>query len=320
MQVARTIGLLILLLISLKGQQPSFDNLAHEFHYDANASVSAEVSVRDKLDGAVVYDYSYESPKGGLVPGFLVVPESKGPHALIFFGHWMMKGSPKRNKKEFLQEAIVLARSGAICLLLDAPLVRPGVTADPDPMNGQSARAQVQMVTDWRRGLDLLLLRKDVDAERVAYVGHSFSAAVGAKLAAVEKRIGSFVLMAGAFSNREYIFDERNEEMVALRQKEGDERILSYFQKFPWDDPVHFAPRSSPAAMFLQYGRRDKPLPERVARRDFAHFGEPKQIAFYDAGHELNSAARKDRIQWLISRLGLRPANLSALDAIPPLE
>ena len=45
-----------------------------------------------------------------------------------------------------------------------------------------------------------------------------------------------------------------------------------------------------------------------------------KQIAFYDAAHELNSAARKDRVQWLTSRLGLKRVNLSALDAIPPLE
>ncbi len=32
-----------------------------------------------------------------------------------------------RNHTEFLEEAIVYARAGAVCLLLDTPLVRPGV-------------------------------------------------------------------------------------------------------------------------------------------------------------------------------------------------
>ena len=45
------------------------------------------------------------------------------------------------------------------------------------------------MAREWRRAIDLMLARKDVDATRVAYVGHSFSAGVGAKLAGVEKRI-----------------------------------------------------------------------------------------------------------------------------------
>ena len=76
--------------------------------------------------------------------------------------------------------------------------------------------------------------------ERVAYVGHSFRVALGAKLAAVKKRIDSFVLMAGAFSNREYIFDEQNEEMLALRQKEGDERHPQLLPEVPVGRPRAF--------------------------------------------------------------------------------
>ncbi|MCW5980361.1 MAG: hypothetical protein KIT09_19925 [Bryobacteraceae bacterium] len=309
-----------LLVTALSGQELSFETLAREYDYDRGGSPSVHQAVREKRSGVTVFDYSYDSPKGGRAPALLVVPDGRGPFAVILFSHWMMPGSPRRNKTEFVEEAVALARAGAICLLLDSPLVRPGITEDPDPLNGQSAYAQVQMATDWRRGLDLLLARRDVDAKRVAYVGHSFSAAVGAKLSAVEKRIGSFVLMAGGFANREYVFDEDNAAMVALRKKEGDDRVNRYFEKYPWDDPVYFAPRSSPSMVFLQYGRTDEPLPERVARRDYAHFGEPKRIAFYDAGHELNAAARLDRAKWLASRLRLRRVDFNALSEIPPLK
>jgi len=312
--------LLLLLATSLSAQTPSFNTLAREYDYTKTESPSVRQVVREKRNKVTIFDYSYDSPKGGRAPSFLVVPDGPGPFAVILFGHWMMPGSPKRNKTEFLDEAVLLARAGAICLLLDSPLVRPGITEDPDPLNGQSAFGQAQMVTDWRRGLDLLLSQPNADLRRVAYVGHSFSAAVGAKLTALEKRIGYFVLMAGGFANREYVFDEDNPAMVALRKKEGDHRIRSYFEKYPWDDPVYFAPRSAPAAVFLQYGRNDKPLPERVARRDYAHFAEPKQIAFYGAGHELNAAARLDRAKWLASRLKLGPLDIPALSALPQLK
>ena len=49
-------------------------------------------------------------------------------------------------------------------------------------------------------------------------------------------------------------------------------------------------------------------------------FGSPKKIAFYDAGHGLNSAARTDRVQWLVDRLGLKPVTESGLSEIPDLK
>jgi hypothetical protein len=174
------------------------------------------------------------NPVAGRVPGLLIVSQIPGRRPLILYGHWMLQGSPLRNKGEFLDEAVVMARSGAICLLLDTPPAREGVTEDPAPMHGQGPNAILQMSKEWRRALDLLLTRQDVDSRRIAYVGHSFSAAVGAKLTGVEKRISSFVLMANQYSLREYIDDDQNADMVALRKKMGEDWINAYFARFPW--------------------------------------------------------------------------------------
>ena len=301
---------------------PRFEELARQFDYDARAPLDVREVGRRRRGGATVVDLTYASPRGGRVPAYLVLPRGRGPFAAVLFGHWMMGGSPLRHRGEFLEEAVVLARAGAVSLLIDAPHVRPGFVREQDEKRqpAQSSEVSRQQVIDWRRGLDLLLARGDVDPGRVAYVGHSFHAHVGSILAGVEKRIGSFVLMASAYANEEDVFDPDNPQMLEVRRRFGEEAIRAYFRDYAWDDPVHFVGRSAPAAVFLQYGRRDKPITEKMARRDFGRFGEPRRIGFYDAGHELDAAARRDRALWLAQRLSLRRPDLAALARIPPLK
>lgn len=316
--------LLILAVVSAFSQvsQPRFEDLVHQFDYDPKAPLDVREAGRQKRGGVTIIDLSYASPPGGRVPAYLVVPAGRGPFASILFGHWMMPGSPLRNRRQFLDEAVVLARSGAISLLIDAPLVRPGFLEEKDEVRSQiqSAEASRQQVIDFRRGVDLLTGRRDVDPTRIGYVGHSYDAHIGGILSAVEKRIGSFVLMAGGFSDEEYVFDPDNTEMQKLRQRIGEKTIRDFFQRYAFDDPVHFIGHSAPASVFLQFGSEDRPIPEKLARHYYDLFSEPKKIAFYKAGHALNSEARTERVQWLVERLTLRPVDRSALSRIPELR
>ena len=84
-----------------------------------------------------------------------------------------------RNRKESLDEAVALAPAGVLSLLTDGPIARPGHVEDPTPLNEQQATDLIQQIVDMRRGADLLLARPDVDAKRLAYVGHSYNASVG---------------------------------------------------------------------------------------------------------------------------------------------
>lgn len=301
---------------------PRFEDLAHQFDYDPKAPLAPRESGRQKRGGVTIIDLSYASPRGGRVPAYLVVPAGRGPFAAILFGHWMMPSSPLMNRRQFLDEAVVLARSGAVSLLIDAPLVRPGFVEEKDEVRAQvqSAEASRQQVIDFRRGVDILTARRDVDLTRIAYVGHSYDAHIGGILSAVEKRIGSFVLMAGGFSDEEYVFDQDNAEMQKVRQRIGEKTIRGFFRRYAFDDPVHFIGHSAPASVFLQFGSEDKPIPEKLARHYYDLFSEPKKIAFYQAGHALNSEARTERVQWLVERLALRPVDRSALSRIPELK
>jgi cephalosporin-C deacetylase-like acetyl esterase len=302
------------------GQPATFDELTKLFQNDPKQSQDVKLSATGDRMGVRTFDFSFSSPVSGRVPGVLVMPDRPGRFPVLLFGHWMMAGSPMRNHTEFLEEAIVYARGGVICLLLDSPLVREGVIEDSDPMHGQGPNGALQMAREWRKALDILLLRKDVDPKRVAYVGHSFSAGVGAKLIGVEKRIQSFVLMANMYSLRDYIYDEQNAEMVAMRDKMGEAWIQHYFRQFPWDDSKTFVEHSAPAAVFLQNGRSDSGLPEKIVRKSYEYFNEPKRIEFYNAGHELNSTARVDRASWLQGRLKLKTLDVQALGAIEELQ
>ena len=296
--------------------------LARHFHYDRSTDFGVEERSLRQDNGIKIRDISYVSPRGGRVPAFVVEPEGTGPFAVVLWGHWMMKGSPMRNRGEFLEEAVVLARSGVVSILIDAPFVRPGFAAAQGLQEGadQASMVSQQQVVDFRRGLDLLLRRADVDLERVAFVGHSFNAHVGAILAGIENRIQSFVLMAGAFADEESVLNPSDPGMMRIRKQLGDDTIRAHFRDYFWDDPIRYLPHSAPSAVFLQFGREDQALTEEVCRLAFSRFEEPKRVAFYDAGHGLNAAARLDRAKWLANRLQLQRVDESALNAISELE
>lgn len=323
--VGSSLACLMLVSQFVYGQRPRprFEELVHEFDYDHRSPLDVREEGRRSQDGVTIIELSYASPRGGRVPASLVLPPAgRGPFAALLFGHWMMPGSPFRNRREFLDEAVVLARSGVVSLLTDATLIRPGFIEEKDEMRAQaqSAEASRQQVIDFRRGVDLLLARGDVDPERIAYVGHSYNAHIGAILSGVEKRIHSFVLMAGNFADEEYVFDPENAEMRKIRERIGDETLRAFFQRYAFDDPAHFIGHSAPAAIFLQFGRKDKPLPEKWARRCYQMFGRPKKIGFYDAGHALNGQARLERLLWLAERLRLPPIDRRRLAAIEELK
>src|SRR3989475_7489053 len=134
-------------------------DVVHRLDYDRNAPLDIREAGFEQQGGVTVHDISYASPKGGRVPAYLVVPGGKGPFAAVIWGHWYMPGSEFLNRKEFLDEAVMLAASGVVSLLPDGPIARPGYVRDPDPLGDLQIQQRVQAIVDMRRGADLLLAR-----------------------------------------------------------------------------------------------------------------------------------------------------------------
>ena len=240
----------------------------------------------------------------------------RGPFAAVIWGHWYWENSPQRNRTEFLDEAVALAQAGVVSLLTDGPIARPGHVEDQEPLSERQAADLQQQVIDMRRGIDVLLARRDVDPNRLAFVGHSYNAGVGATLSGVDRRFKAFVLMAGSMSDE---IDIRTPEYQEYRQKMGPEKFDAFMAKYSWLDQGKYVSHAAPAVVFLQYGTQEKFLTPERARQYEKIVSEPKKFRFYDAPHALNAEARRDRIAFLTEQLRLKPLPPEVIASIPDL-
>jgi len=291
-------------------------DVLRRFDYDHTAPLEVQEVGVEQRGGVAIHDISYVSPKGGRVPAYLVVPGGKGPFAAVIWGHWYLGNSAMRNRKEFLDEAVALAPAGVVSLLTDGPVARPGHVEDSTPLNEQGATDLIQQIVDMRRGADLLLAHPDVDAKRLAYVGHSYNASVGGFLSGIDKRFEAFVLMAGGLSDES---DLKTKEVQEYRQKVGAEKFDAFQAKYAWLDPGKFVSHAAPAVVFLQYASKESFLTPDRARAYEAIVSEPKRFKLYDAPHALNAEARRDRIAFLTEQLKLKPLTPAAIASVPDL-
>jgi dienelactone hydrolase len=305
--------------------KPSYPDLLPRFDYDSHAGLEmreTDVHMRDKVR---LIELNYAGASGDRVPAYLLIPSGGGPFPAIIWGHWLKKGSPLANKDEFLEEALVLAHSGVVSLLIDAPQVRHewvDAKSDAGPMEEvkQQSEATVHQVTDLRRGIDLLYGRPDVDRKRIAYVGHSWDAHVGAILAGVETRITAYVLMASGYSDQEEAFASKDPQRVAQIKQVGEDNVREYYREYAWDDPVYFLGHTDRESIFLQFASGD-PITKETAQKYLDRFSsKDKKMEFYNAGHALNAAARLDRDRWLQKHLAIKKIDEKTLEDIPQLK
>jgi dienelactone hydrolase len=316
----RTHQLLILFLIVSFSIVPlSFaqtPDLGNHFDYDKSAPLDVKTIGSEKRGDVTVYDITYASPKGGVVPAYLVVPKGKGPFAAVVWGHWYWSNSPMFNRKQFLDEAVALAPAGVVSLLTDGPNARPGYVPDRTPLNDKQITDRIQAVIDMRRGIDLLLARKDVDPKRLAFVGHSYNASTGAFLSGVDRRAKAYVLMAGALSDE---LDMKTPEFEAYRQRIGPEKVDAFMSKYPWMDQGKYLAQAAPAFVFMQFATQEDFLkPSHVLQYERI-VSKPNLLKIYEAPHALNTEARRDRIQFLTEQLKLKKLPPEVITAIPDL-
>jgi pimeloyl-ACP methyl ester carboxylesterase len=270
----------------------AFDLLTRQFSYDSSKSLNMQTLTEPgierlrltQLEGATVNEVTYDAP-GGEVSAYLVEPAGDGPFAGVVWVH-KFPGS----KVEFLQEAVDMAGTGIVSLLIEGRYpwhITPG--------NFAYDREQiVYQILDLRRGLDLLLDRGDIDSACLAYVGHDYGAMHGAVLAGVDKRIAAYVLMtptASYYNWRTYFGPLTIDE------------LREYIHLSPTLDPSTYVSHAAPAFIYFQFSSRDEYVSMERANELYASASEPKAMQMYDAPHELNDAARLGREAFLLEAL-----------------
>ena len=290
-------------------QAKSIGELRQMFDYDRSLPLDVKEIGGEDRNGVRIHDISYQSPKGGRVTAYLIVPSGQRRKlAGVVFMH-----SRPGSRKNFLDEALSLAKVGAVSLLIDAPFSRAGESKrefDPTVTKPEADRdIYIQTVVDLRRGVDLLISRSDVDPKRIGFVGHSYGAHTGAVLAGVEKRIRAYVIMAGAPSLTEFLRTSMLPAIVKTRDSLTKEQQEMYFDTLADVDPINYIGHAAPAALFLQFGKTDGYPTEEKAKFYSEKASEPKLVKFYDAGHALNDEAKHDRAAWLREQIGIGKLN-----------
>jgi predicted esterase len=227
----------------------------------------------------------------------IIGPAGAGPHPAILFVYWYEPESHDSNRTQFHQEALDLARRGAVSLLVET------MWSDRDwflkRTQADDYTSSLRQVVELRQAMDLLLAQPGVDAERFAYVGHDFGAMYGVLMGQADPRPTCYVLMAGTPRFPDWY--------LYYPKLEGAAREAFKAEISPLDPIGHVAALATTPLLF-QFGNHDPHVPVERGQSFFDAAGEPKQICWYDAGHGLCEQATSERISWLAAQLRLRDA------------
>lgn len=277
------------------------DFLAYDASVDPDFRQDAAPQVR--ADGVTVTDVSYASSYGR-VSAWLVEPPAsvQGPHAGLVYLH----GS-ETNRDDLLDEAVAMAHAGAVSLVLDAPFargegsIRPYLQSyvEPDKERDMTAQAGV----DIRRAFDVLAARPDVDPHRLAFVGHSWGASLGAVVASVDHRARAWALLSPRPSWTGFL--ESNDPFAVSKREAYAKYWDAYIRTMQPFDALPVIGSVDGPSLLLQYGNDDDVVPPKVARQLITAAPAGTTTQRFDAGHALDAEATRARCSWVSDRLGL---------------
>jgi dienelactone hydrolase len=259
------------------------------FNYDASVPFDVKVNSETGQDGAIVTDLSYAAHDkqwapnlGGRTVAYLVRPAQKqGSFAGVVFLHWLGSG-----RREFLDEAVALAKRGVVSLLINGQV--PYMEAFH--WDARDVALVAGQVIEMRRAIDFLVAQPGVDPQRIGVVGHAYGAMYTALLSGVDARPKTFVIVAGYLAW---------EDLAAAFGANADDYRLVMAPI----EPVDFVGKAGSASILFQFG--EYLSPEDTSRFSDAVAG-PKKILWYPTGENMNSEqVLPDRTDWLAGKLGL---------------
>lgn len=267
------------------------------FQYSSSALSGIDVLPIHENLSYKISEIFIPSPMSGKIPAYFVEPVGSGPFPAVLYLHPAIQ-----TKDFFLEDARKLAAQGIASLLIDAPMARPepwrqvGSLAEP----GLERELYVQTVVDLRRSIDFLIGQKQIDPKRLAFVGQHYGASLGAVLSGTDKRLLTYVLIAGIPNLSQ--FWEKSTRQIAVKARETltPEQIQKYVDATKEFAAVHFIKKAAPASVFFQFAKWDNWITKAMALQFYDAASSPKKIRFYEADHKFESPeARVEYMEWL---------------------
>ena len=280
------------------------------FDYDHSVPFRYQEEMIERDAGIDVAGAGFQSPKGGKVNMIVVRPRGKGPYAGIVWQH-----GGDQSMLTYLSEARVLARAGAVSLILDAP----GAVSGRKPANEMSGAElrdyNAEIVICERRAVDYLETLENVDPARIAFAGHSYGAITGGVLVGIEKRFKTFILLGGVARYTRHVSEAPVDYWIDWRKRMTPEQLAAALRELRPVDPDNYVGVQAHGPIFVQCGSFDFINKEGCGGL-YRAASSPKEIRWYNTDHSFaDIEAAFDRMEWLQRELSLKPV-LPLLDRL----
>jgi dienelactone hydrolase len=269
--------------------EEAFQVLIQFFDYDKTIPLEPRIVEKTDQDGTIREKLVFRGVRGFLVPGYLEMPkEGKKPFPLVLLLHGWSGGkanwweddnyiSGGNVRKALLKEGYAVFALDALAhgdriaendYALPNNYTEEGV---PTHHNYFSLTEIVtQTVVDYRRGLDCLSGRAEIDMNRIGTIGYSMGGVQTFLLTAVEPRVRVSVACVPPSS----------------------------WPQIPIS-PVHYAHGIGERPFLMLMGRTDSMCPVEHAEQTIGLIpGPEKNLIFYDSGHKLTANYVPDAVDW----------------------
>jgi len=183
-----------------------------QFSYDKtdlNAQLeSRDESSEDWIKERITFDAAYG---GERIIAILFLPKNTAPpyQTVIYFpgvqAQWRNSSKKLESTREFKVFLSFVVKNGRAALypVYQGTMERRADALVYSELNSHlNTEYTIQLVKDFKRCIDYLETRQDIDSDKVAYYGMSWGAWMGAIIPAVEERLKASVLMGGSLEGR----------------------------------------------------------------------------------------------------------------------
>ncbi|MCL6532899.1 MAG: alpha/beta fold hydrolase [Armatimonadetes bacterium] len=256
------------------------------FGYDKNLPLMAQESVVEETSQYTVYKVVYRSARDQKVPAFLILPKNrpeneKLPCVILMHG---LGG----DKRMFQMMWGMLTQAGFALFAIDAQYHGERKPEDNSPFFGmypyRTRDALIQTVIDLRRAIDYLETRKEIDPQRIGYIGASMGGILGAIFAGVDSRVQAPILLV-AGGDWKILMEKSTLSLWRETSKTNPELVKEALKVMDVVDPVRWVGRISPRPVLMINGDADHIVPVESNKALHEAAREPKTVVWYKGGH-----------------------------------
>ena len=251
---------------------------AHDKALDAKEALVAEAADHTQ------YRVEFNGIKGDRVPGFLYVPKAKEKTATTRYPAILLQYGSGGNKTTNYIVAIgkQFVGRGFVVLTIDSP--GKGERKKPGKNTGIldkiASEQPLHYCGDYSRAVDYLVTRKDVDKERLGYVGISWGSITGITFVAYDQRIKAIGSMIGGGN----FLGTFTPEAAAKAAKEGSKS----------SDPVYHVARIAPRPLLFINVTKDQMIMRPWAESLHKAAGEGKKVVWLETDHYFKGLDREE--------------------------